>query len=44
MWDGQPKPKSIMEETNPLINLDVDPEPNPALLRPKEDCFETVKR
>ena len=44
MWDGQPLPKSIMDETNPLINMDVEPEVNPSMLKPKGDCFETVKR
>jgi len=44
MWEGQPMPKSVLDEQNPLYNMDVDPEPNPALLKPKEDCFEVVKR
>ncbi len=47
MWDGQPKPKSIMDEQNPLTHFEdseIEPEPNPALLKPKEDAFETVKR
>jgi len=36
-----------MDEQNPLTHFedaDVEGEPNPALLKPKADAFETVKR
>ena len=44
MWEGKKIPPSILDEENPVFNMDVKPEVNPNLIKPKEEVFETVKR
>lgn len=47
-WEGKQKPKSILNETNPLIEQmraeKAEPEMNPNLNKPKEQQFVNVKR
>lgn len=44
MWEGKKIPSSILDEKNPMFNMDVQPEINPNLENPKKEAFETVKR
>jgi len=43
-WEGKKLPTSIMDEKNPIFNMDVEPEANPNIAKPKKVDWETVKR
>jgi len=44
MWEGKKIPPSILDENNPVYNMDVEPEINPNLANPKKEVYERVKR
>ena len=44
VWEGVGRPKSIMDEENPIFDMEGEPEENPNLVREKEPVWETVKR
>ena len=44
VWEGIGRPKSIMEEENPIFDLEGEPEENPNLTQEKKVVWETVKR
>lgn len=44
VWEGKKIPSSILDEKNPLFNMDTEGEINPNIAKPKKEEFELVKR